>query len=626
MRRPIVIARKTFSAFHLALSAFFVLSLFGSPAYGQRKDKNETIQHPDGLVQDWSDRHAVYPRIGPLQNLLAVQNNPRAIHSWQAAARANWHRTKNPKAHNGSQTGFHRDWSISLGGGTTAPAMYPAKFGFDTNAVISLANCTTDFIVYPVNAVGGGIVTGGTQPNIVGLNNLYRGPASGLCNITPTGTDNGVAATAMWSYDIHAAGGVVATSPALSMDGTKIAFVETKSSGPAHFHVLAWGTGITNGVDGTNLQNVLLPKTINSALTGIVTSAPVAGSGTVTDLPLTDLVLGTTSDDTLSSPFIEYGQDTAYVGNDTGILFRIKDVFCTFPQCTGAGSPAPSLDTAWGINGTGAVDTGCGGKLTGPVVDGQTGNVFVGCSNGKLYGFTSAGAQLTIPSLTVGTGATFGGIVDPPIVDGTNGFLYVVTMSGSSTLGVTAGTPVVVQAKTDLSSPVAATLGSGASFNLHAPTLNNSYYSGSGTPLLYEVAGDTGASGITLYGVGFNGSLVMNSGAPGNADAFPVGAAFEISPLTEFLTGTTDRLFESALGNFTGNLASFPINSFPPGTPPVINATEGCGTTGIVVDNVSASLQANSVYFGVLGTSGSCDSAGSPNPNSAVKLTQSALQ
>jgi len=88
MRRPIVIARKTFSAFHLALSAFFVLSLFGSPAYGQRKDKNETIQHPDGLIQDWSHRHAVYPRVGPLQNLLAVQNNPRAIHSWQAAARA----------------------------------------------------------------------------------------------------------------------------------------------------------------------------------------------------------------------------------------------------------------------------------------------------------------------------------------------------------------------------------------------------------------------------------------------------------------------------------------------------------------------------------------------------------
>ena len=604
-------ARKTFSAFHFALFAFFVLSLFGSPAYGQRKNKNETIQHPDGLVQDWSHHHAVYPRVGPIQSLIAAQNNPRAIQSWQAAARANWHRTNNPKSHNGSQTGFHRDWSISLGGGTTAPAMYPAKFGFDTNAVITLANCTTDFIVYPVNVVGSS-----TQPNIVGFNNLYSGTAggNGLCNrVTLPAGDDGISATTMWSYNIHAAGGVVATSPALSLDGTKIAFVETKSTGAAHFHVLAWKSG--DGVDTItpNAQNVLKPVTISG---GFSTTTPAAGS--VTDLALTDLVLGLTDDDTLSSPFIEYGQDTAYVGNDGGILFRIKDVFCTFPQCTSAGSPAPSLDTTFGS--TGAVNTGCGGKLTGPVVDGNTGNVFVGCSNGNLYGFTSAGAPLTIPSLTVGTGTTFGGIVDPPIVDGTNGFLYVVTMSGSSTLGVTAGTPVVVQAKTDLSSPVAATLGSGASFNLHAPTLNNSYYSGSGTPLLYEVAGDTGASGITLYGVGFNGSLVMNSGAPGNADAFPVGAAFEISPLTEFLTGTTDRLFESAQGNFSGNLASFDItSSFPPNTPPSPNATEGSGTTGIVVDNVSVSNQANSIYFGSLGAVGT-------NPNSAVKLTQSNLQ
>src|SRR5258708_21530598 len=96
MRRPIVNARKTFSAFHFALFAFFVLSLFGSPAYGQRKNKNETIQHPDGLVQDWSHHHAVYPRIGPLQNLLAVQKKPRGHHSLPTAARTTRHPPNNP--------------------------------------------------------------------------------------------------------------------------------------------------------------------------------------------------------------------------------------------------------------------------------------------------------------------------------------------------------------------------------------------------------------------------------------------------------------------------------------------------------------------------------------------------
>jgi hypothetical protein len=58
----------------------------------------------------------------------------------------------------------------------------------------------------------------------------------------------------------------------------------------------------------------------------------------------------------------------------------------------------------------------------------------------------------------------------------------------------------------------------------------------------------------------------------------------------------------------------FPVNS----SGPVGASTgEGSGTTGMVVDNVSASGQASSIYFGVL-------SPGS-NGNSAVKLTQSSL-
>jgi hypothetical protein len=594
MRRPIVIARKTFSAFHFALFAFFVLSLFGSPAYGQRKDKNETIEHPNGLVQDWSHHHAVYPRVGPLQSLLVVQNNPRAIHSWQAAARANWHRTNNPKSHNGKQTAFHRDWSISLGTGTTAQSMFPAKFGFDVNAA---PDCANDFIVYPVNTIGGA-----GQPNIVGFNNLYSGTAgsTGICNAPLQGrtagvNDDGFSATTMWSYDIHAAGGIVATSPALSLDGTKIAFVETKFAGvgnAAHFHVLAWKSG--DGV-AANLQAVTSAVTINT----FSTTTPAAGAAT-------DLALGTTDDDTLSSPFIEYGLDMAYVGNDAGTLFRIKNVFCTFPQCTGAGSPAPSLDTSWGI--AGALGTGCSGKLTGPVVDGSTGNVFVGCSDGKLYGFTSAGAGLTNSPLTVGDGTATGGIVDPPIVDGVNGLVYAVSGSAAG------GTSVLVQAKTaDLSAKVTATLGTAGSSNLHAPAFNDAYFS-SGTSanwLLYEVTPNSSIAGITVYGIAFNGSRVMTSGTPANADNFAIGTS-EISPLTEFLTsGGEDRFFESVLN--PGNLASYNITTTFP-TTFEHNVSEGNGTTGIVVDNGSASNQADSIYFGVLGS------------NTAVKLTQSDLQ
>ena len=173
---------------------------------------------------DWSMRHVVYPRIGEINSLIAVQHDPRAILSWQAAEREDWHRVRGPRHFLGQQ-GVHRDWSISLGGGSTAPAMYPAKFTFDVNAT---PTCATDFdSCFPVNVAGSG-----TQPNIVAFNNLYSGttPTNGICNRTsPQAGDNGISATTFWSYNITAAGGVVATSPALSLDGTKVAFVESGS-------------------------------------------------------------------------------------------------------------------------------------------------------------------------------------------------------------------------------------------------------------------------------------------------------------------------------------------------------------------------------------------------------------
>ena len=351
--------------------------------------------------------------------------------------------------------------------------MYPAKFGFDPNAAVTVANCPTDFIVFPVNVTGSA-----TQPNLVGFNQLYSGTAPGpvgICNRAPSGSDTGIAAETFWSYNVHAAGGQVATSPTLSIDGTKVAFVESAAATTAHFHVLAWKSG--DGVDAANLQNVLLPVTISSFTDPL---APAAGSGTASDLAL--VPTSGTASDTLSSPFYEFNTDTAYVGNDSGTLFRVKDVFCPTvaevnPACSGLNPPAPSLDTNWGTGGK--VATGCAGTLTGAVAGGAVGNVFVGCSDGKLYGFTSKGVALPGSPLTVGDGSATGGVVDPPILDGVNGLVYVV--SGSS-----GGSAVLVQAgTTDFTSPapVIATLGAGGHFKLHAPSFNDAYMSGSGTPL-----------------------------------------------------------------------------------------------------------------------------------------------
>ena len=136
------------------------------------------------------------------------------------------------------------------------------------------------------------------------------------------------------------------------------------------------------------LQNTLKPIPI----TTFVTTDPVAGSGTATDLALGADPTGT---DTISSPYVDYTRDYAYVGNDIGVLYRIKDVFCpsynTDTGCTlGLG---PSIDTSWGTGGAVTVGGGCG-VLTGAVDDSVTGNVFVGCSDGRLYGYASTGAPL----------------------------------------------------------------------------------------------------------------------------------------------------------------------------------------------------------------------------------------
>ena len=96
--------------------------------------------------------------------------------------------------------------------------------------------------------------------------------------------------------------------------------ITASSSSAAHFHVLAWKTG--DGRSATNLQNALAPLTIST----FSLTAPTPGSGTATDLALGASTSGT---DTLSSPFVDYSRDVAYVGNDIGMVYRIKDVFCT---------------------------------------------------------------------------------------------------------------------------------------------------------------------------------------------------------------------------------------------------------------------------------------------------------
>jgi len=621
----------------ILLAAFAAALFLGKAVPGGGR---VTAYRPIPEFHDWSTRHVVYSRWGYLGNLHAASMDPRATFSWRRRSAdaeyraAPWRPIWRPRRII-RRSGIERDWAINLGTAGTAPNMYPAKFSFD---ITQAPSCANDYVVFSIAAPGGS-----AQPNLVAFNNLYSGTAggTGICNRTTTGTDLGTSATVLWSYNIEGipAGGAVPTSPVISFDpngtgtGTKIAFVESIAGSAARFHVLAWKSG--DGKDAANAQNVLKPKSINS----FSSTAPAAGSGTVTDLALGAAATGT---DTLSSPFVDYFRDVAYIGNDLGILYRVKDVFCpsSNPDCSGTTKPAPSLDTTWG---TGGALTVCSGKLTGPVFDFTSLNVYVGCSDGKLYSISPSG---TIKSLTVGDGVaskTYGGIVDPPIVDGVNGFVYAV--SGSANAGANG---VLVQAKSDFSSSVAVPIGAGNQCNLHTPQLNNAYYTSPTTAgALIYVGGATGvvsqpcsvsstiSGSIFIYAVTFGAGGVMTSGAPASSLNAGGGPGAEWAPLLEFYNQTTatDWLFIAALQSNQTNMASVNITSSAFGT--FANfVTYGLGPSGMIGDNVAnttTSPQTANFYFNSQKQNATCSNNANPSTltatgGCAVKLSQAALQ
>ncbi len=223
----------------------------------------------------------------------------------------------------------------------------------------------------------------------------------------------------------------------------------------------------------------------------------------------------------------------------------------------GQSASNPSIDASWGSGGSVQV---CNGKLTGPTVDFVTFNVYVGCSDGKLYELSPQGTVLT--SIAVGNGSTYGGIVDAPEVDGIDGFVYAVSGSGAAFTGGANG--ALVQAKTDLSSSVAVPIGTGGQCNIHSGTPNNTFFtSPTAAGALLYVAGvvgtvaepcspssETANTNVELYGVTFGTSGVINSGTPAhNFSGGTSAGGYEWAPLLEFYNPatSTDWLFVSAL-------------------------------------------------------------------------------
>jgi len=513
-----------------------------------------------GVPQDWSQRHIVFSRDALAQHPDLIYREHRILHQaiqrWQAP-NSDVFRGVDPLPAQVNDSGHHRDWGVALGG-RVSPEMFPAKFSFDPGLP---PNCATppipDYVVFGLAATG---ITGG-RPNLVAFDNLYAG-TGGLCGAAPT---------VLFAYNVTTAtGGRIVTSPILSEDGKKIAFVESLG-GSAIFHVLTWTAG----------QGTLAAAAVPT---------------------MTSLTFSSNASSTTSSPWIDYGNDIVYLGADKGQVYKITGVFKGTPTLAGAPWPVTVSNNL---------------HLTSPVLDNARNVLMVGSANGNLYQISTAtGALATVP-VGHGPGA---GIVAAPMVDIGNGTTFVVSANdGTSAVLVEFDTVSMVQL-------TKARIGQGSAggtvLNLQEPAFSNNYFDNPSTGLI-RLCG-TGASDTTpwQYAFGFTGRTMQTS--PSLSQQIPTNPAnstlARCTGWTEFFNPNighgfgTDFFFFgltrdcTATGPAGGCVAELTGNST------LTTATVNGGPSGIIIDNYSTAAQASSIYFTA------------ENLQTAYKFTQNGLQ
>lgn len=511
-----------------------------------------------GLPQDWTQRHIIFSRNGLQSHPELVGKEPRIAHS----AMQRWRSTRPDFNAAGSTVNLaapQRDWNVTMGG-RLAANMFPAKYSFDPAAA---PDCTNDYVVFALNVAG---LTGG-RANFVGFNNLYVG-AGGLCGAGP-------APNTMFAYNTTTVGaGRIATSPILSADGKKIAFVETGATSSV-FHVLTWASGA-----------------------GTIAASVVPAS-------MTSLTYAAAAPNTRSSPWVDYTTDTAYVGADDGKIYKITGVFKGTPALAGG---------IWPITVSANI------RVTAPVLDNRLGLVLVGSQNGTFYSINTTSG--VVKSLVVGrSGGTNPGILAAPIVDVTNGTSFVVS-SNDGTSGVlvevdTATMTELAKGRVGIASK------SGTAISLYEPAFSNDYYNDPTTGVV-RLCGTGNVADISPWQYAFGGFTLV--GGKFVMNTTPVFSAQLLTSTAARCTGWTE-FFNPNVGAAPGTDFFFfglTADCTGPGTSGCVVARNSDlsvntadvtgGPSGIVVDNFSTAGQASSIYL-----------TGFRAPNLALKFTQNGL-
>ena len=550
-----------------------------------------------GEPYDWSQRHGGFSAPASAGTLAVIEQDPRY---WQQVNRrlyANRTRTSTPSTEVLRRRPLRpmlakSDWSESLGTlDFTNLVNYPAKYSFDIGNPVP--DCVHDYVIYTLPTANPGAF------NLIAFNNLY-------VNNEGTGNCLGTTPSALFSYNASQNNGPLNSSPVLSEDGTQIVFVEDASG--ARLNILKWRAGNVNTTFG-------LPHN----------PTPLANCDTNGDVaPCEYSVQYSTHTATLSSPYVDYASDIAYVSDDNGLVAAISPVFR-------GGQPVVLYTVS--VPGS--------HNMTPPVYDSVSKNVFVADGTGNLYYIRTGAASsgncasgsppcLGSPALNAGDGtqvweSSFAGFLQR------DGIRFFQTMDRPEQ------TPPSIQTTTNLGSSRVATIGPNGNQNALAGTFNNDYLNNPTTGLLYACG--TNASNVPqLYAITFSGTAMTIGAATYGPLSLATNPTF-CSPLTEAFNQTTneDELYLSVGNNCSSGVAGGCLQFFniSGGFPSSATATaaESGGTSGIIIDNVvnvpnriNGVPENANIYFVTLGTQSCTEyTGGAGNGNCAVKLTQSDL-
>jgi hypothetical protein len=578
-----------------------------------------------GIVDDWTTHHVVFSNPGTLMDAMmngrrqewqsivrdpryrmqlirqSVMSNPSATSEELQASnelrinrRIHWFRGNK---HSPSLEGM---WTIGLSPNAlenlgTPEGMFPAKYTF---APIGTPNCTGDYVVFPIDTAGkapGSLTSTNGQANILGVNNLYVTTCAG-------------APTELFAY-YFPGGGSAATSPVLSEDGTKVAIVESLVSG-SNFHVITLdargNSGCATSTSPCNGPAAGTPVEPCTVIANGTSSSPCTYDDAVDNY----VSLSGTPNVTLSSPFVDYEHDVAYVGDDKGMLHKITPVF----NSTATNPPKE-------VSGDGWPFTVISGQiLTGPTYDSVSGKVFVGAGNGVLYCVAPAATTVAAcGSVTVGNGGGTNGPLDPPIVDSTQQTVYVTANNASAS--------VLWEVNTSMTTLASAAEGKNGN-SIHNGAFDHAYLTSSaGTGHMYFCGNDSSGNPM-LYQFSITSGTMAT---PANGSFSVAQGVGNCTPLTEIFNPNigsgSDLLFLGVDNNGFGTTAtttcddaacimSFNITggAVPLGTDELTTTNLGShGISGLIIDNVSSTTNASQIYFSNL------------NNSTATQLSQSGL-